>query len=549
MSLLLHALVAAGLGIAGGGGNDAELPSPPVRHGIAFINDPLSHGHVGDGLLSLNEVIQLHNRTLQTSQLSLAEQNQIIGIGLDIYEGDIDAMVTPTVTVERDLDVIVDVTSGHGILFTGRNGKPLIDFSQTSRGFLAQSNYCDWRGLVIHGSTSAIDVIQTSAQFGTTLQDVDFENQSVVGFRVTMSGGGAGRVIIGSCTFTNLPVAIRIDETAAARATVFYVETTRMTNVLTGVDVLLGPGGSSYYEFQRIDFATASNGIRFSRPNGADRAITLLGLYLRIAAAAPFEYEGGNGSLTQATLRMLDLQSTAAPGTALAVFPDNSGVSGDIDELRADGGVQLAAGLAQGPLTLGNARLKNGSCTLVSNGPDPLLVVDSRFDAMQVTTRGFQPISVDTSCFVGGSLSGSAGAPLQLDICYVGIVPGANVVRTNQLAAAQLGSMLLLPLQPTLGQQIVMQADLPPGLFGFFAMGPTNLFPVIQPRPMHVYLDLQYTYVFPGIYRLQQTFAFTVPNNPALIESDWVCQMAVLPDPTMTAPPLALPPGRRFALQ
>ncbi|MEC7726879.1 MAG: hypothetical protein VYD05_15260, partial [Planctomycetota bacterium] len=53
------------------------MPSPPAFHQIAFVNDVLSHGAVGDGYLSLNEAIRLHNGTLPVAQLSTAEQAQV----------------------------------------------------------------------------------------------------------------------------------------------------------------------------------------------------------------------------------------------------------------------------------------------------------------------------------------------------------------------------------------------------------------------------------------------------------------------------------------
>ena len=56
---------------AGGGG----MPeAPPGYHAVAFINDALSHGTLGDGLLSLTDTILLHNGSLLFAQLSAAEQ-------------------------------------------------------------------------------------------------------------------------------------------------------------------------------------------------------------------------------------------------------------------------------------------------------------------------------------------------------------------------------------------------------------------------------------------------------------------------------------------
>nr|MBP8301503.1 hypothetical protein [Planctomycetota bacterium] len=63
--------------LAGGGPVPAGAPAGPAFHAVADVTDPLSHGVLGDGLLSLNEAIQLHNGTLLWSQLSAAEQSEI----------------------------------------------------------------------------------------------------------------------------------------------------------------------------------------------------------------------------------------------------------------------------------------------------------------------------------------------------------------------------------------------------------------------------------------------------------------------------------------
>src|SRR5262249_3214171 len=110
-------------------GGDPPVTSAPAPHSVATVNDPLSHGTLGDGRLSLNEAIQLHNRTLQPGQLSIAELNQLSGFGQDISWINIDGTSVPTITVERDFDVIQDFA--HGILIEGFNESVVIDFSNS----------------------------------------------------------------------------------------------------------------------------------------------------------------------------------------------------------------------------------------------------------------------------------------------------------------------------------------------------------------------------------------------------------------------------------
>ena len=53
----------------------------------------------------------------------------------------------------------------------------------------------------------------------------------------------------------------------------------------------------------------------------------------------------------------------------------------------------------------------------------------------------------------------------------------------------------------------------------------------------------------PIAVRNQQQFGLPIPNAPILIGWDWVGQLAVLPDPGVSAPPISLPPGRLFEVR
>ena len=147
----------------------AHGPRHAIAHSIAEVNDPLSHGTLGDNLLSLNEAIQLYNRTITVAQLSPSEIMQLGGLGTDIAWARIDASYVPTITIETDLDVILDWP--HGLLIEGYNGEAVLDFTHStgSHGFRSMSNFCNWRNLEIVGGTYGIDLQQSNAAFGGTV--------------------------------------------------------------------------------------------------------------------------------------------------------------------------------------------------------------------------------------------------------------------------------------------------------------------------------------------------------------------------------------------
>lgn len=535
-----------------GGGTDhlpglRESLAARAVHAVAFVNDPMSHGQVGDGLLSLNEAIQLHNRTLTFGQLSQLEQWQVSGLGQDISWIDIDSTSTPVIAVERNLDPILDMP--HGLLITGFNGPPVIDFRQVSRAFVATSNYVSFRDLIVEGGDIGVDLTQTDAIAGTTLERVAFAGQSAGGLRCRMASVGQnGRLLLQHCTFEDAPYGILVDETAADRTTLLYVANATMTSVASAVEVRLGSGGSGIYQFERLQVNAGTSGIRFTRPGGAaSRAVTVDCTLLQIAAARPFDFAGFPGAPSRLTLRMLDLRASADAGPVLRIGPLGSDVAADIDDLKADGGLELLTG-GTGQTTLANARVRNGAVTLGATATAQFQVLDSRFDGLEFRTAGSVPVTVAASCFDGGRLEATAQAPLQISGSFLGAAIGSHVSSVQPLPLAQLGSIDVVPQRPRLGGPIALRADLPPGFVCVFAMGATAQVPTILQRPIHVYIEPASIVTMPGLYRLQQSLAFTVPNDPLLAGTDWVVQALVLPEAGAQGPAISLPPGSRFVL-
>lgn len=544
----------AGLCLLAAAANIPDASDPPrgggaAPHAIAFINDPLSHGVLGDDYLSLNEVILLHNRQLQWFHLSVNEQNQISGFGQDIAWADIDATATPTITVERDLDIIND--QPHGLLISGSNGLPVIDFtaSTVQHGFRAVSNYCNWRYLLLRGGPYGIDVQQTDSLYGTYIDTVVFENHTLFALRCTGSTANENtRVLLNHCEFRGVPSAMRFDEQAPGRIAFLYIGDTKVGGATAGLEILLGNGGSMLCWFERSELNVPGSGIRIARPGGADRALTIEATHLHSIAGNALAIEGAPNAATQLVLRMLRLEASVPGGKALAIGPLDGRISGAIDECTMIGDVDVHTGGSGNALTIGNARIRNGNVSLGTSASQPLVVRDTRFDGCQIVSTGQGTIAMTGSCLAGGSIQGSIVAPFQCTSSFVGSAIGSGVVTSSGLPAAQLGSMQVLPIHPMLGGNLTVQVDLPPGLYAFLAMGVTAATPFIQAPPMHVYLDIATVYTFPGIYRLQQGITFPVPNNVMLRGTDWVAQMAAFPDPGVQAPNLQLPPGRRFVL-
>lgn len=545
---------------AAGGLSSASprLPPPaPLWHAVAFVNDSLSHGALGDGLLSLNEAILLHNGQLLYTQLSLAEQAQIslipgTGSTTDVTWIDIDGANTPTITIEQDLAPVLDTS--FGLLIKGFGDPVVLDFTGPglTRGLLVPANAMSLQNLVFSGGAYGVDVTQSdvSGQAGCTLQEVRFEGQAQFGLRVVATtANGAGRLILERCTFVDCPTAIVFDEGQPGRVSIVEAHEVVITGSAIGIDATLGSGGSTRYTLDRVSIDASVRGLRLARPAGAARATYVEGAFVRVRApvCAVIECSTTAAGATWALLYGWDLQAPPG-GTALELGAAGAALFGEVAELTFAGDARIGAGAGPQPLALRNLRGRGGAVTLASSATQALVLDTSRFDGCAVTTAGSGAIAATGCCFVGGSLAGTAAAPLQLNGCHAPS-PGAHVTAAQALPAPQLGSMSIQPEQVALGGTVQFVADLPNGLVGVFALGFTDPTPDVTLPGLHLYFDAGSYVMVPGVYFAQQGFTWAVPASAAYAGFDLVVHLAALPLPGLQAPGLQLPPPRRFVLQ
>lgn len=524
----------------------AALPlSPPARHSIAIVNDPRSHGILGDDKLSLNEVILLNQRQLHIAQLSVAEQGQILGAGPDVAWADIDIAAAPVITFERDLDLIND--QPHGLVVASSSGRPTLLIGNTA-GIVANCNYVNFLGLDFRGGATAITLTQTDALYGTIIAGCTFAGQTDTAVRVTLSGPGATHIEVENSEFKNLPKAIEVFDTGVGRRGSLVIEKSKILGGQLGLVVHLGPGGTLFVNLERIDIAGTATAIAFDRPTATDtRRVTLSGLFARVAAGATaFSFQGHPQVADTLTLRMIDF---ATPGTALRLWPSGTQLQAVVDDSRLTGSAELLTGSTGTGIEIGNVRMRAGTLTMGSTGAR-LHVTDTVLNQVNTISQGNTAVQIDGSCFIGGSLSGQATAPVDVLTSYLGgAAVGPHVQVTTALPLPQLGSMEMAPFEAQLGSSLTLRSDLPPGLAGLWLFGVAETLPFIGPRPFHFYIFTSAHVALPVVARLQSTVQIPVPVAPPLLGWSFVAQLAVLPDPGVTAPPLSLPPGRRTTIQ
>lgn len=533
-------------GAFGGDASTRESFANGLVHSIAEVNDPLSHGVVGDGLLSINEAIQLHNRTLLPSQLSLAELMQLGGAGSDIAWVNIDASSVPTITVERDFDVVQDWP--HGFLLQGYNGDAEIDFTGPGiqHGFRATSNFASWRNLVIRGGPRGIELQQTDASFGGTVLDhVTFDGQTVAGFvGAGTSANGYGRVLFTRCTFANLPTAATWDESPSGRTSVFVAMDTQVTGVTNGFDLLLGAGGFAALQFERVAIDANVGTLAVRRAAGGDRTVSASFLHVRTRGANGLVVDAHANGATAIDARALDL---GASGIALAFGTPGAGVTGTVEDSRLAGSVQLHAA-ANAPLDGNNLFVSGGVTTLSSTG-GAFGLRRSRFVGTNVATTGAVGIGIEDGSVEGGSAQGSTTAPLLLTRCYTTGAIGPHTTSIAPAAALVLSQLAVTPFVATAGGTLQIVSEMPPGFFGLFVLGFTAPTPLLLAPELHVYLDLSTAVTLPGIAFGQQVANVAIPNDPAFWDTDWVAQAAVLAPTGATGPSVHTPPPQRFVIR
>jgi hypothetical protein len=548
----------AGL-VAGGGGAPAG-----AFHAIAFVNDPLSHGAVGDGLLSLDEAIRLHNGTLPLAALSAAELAQLslipgTGSTSDVTWIDIDGGDTPVITIQQDLSPVLDTP--FGLLIRGFGDRPVLDFSgpNLTRGMLAPANSLSLENLTFQGGVYGVDNVQTDAtgQAGLTCERVDFVGQGQFAVRVTGQGtGGVSRLVVADCTFHNVPVAIVDQQSPSGRTTICEVVRSEASGCATFFDATAGLLGNARYSFDRVEATASVRGIRLVRAPGAGagsgRQTFVEATYVRVAAPVAFDWACTPFAQTWAVFAMLHLTSTG--GTALRLGQPGDALFGSLLEADTHGDVRLGCGVGVQPFVVRNLRARDAAVTLSTTPAQPLQVSETRCRNSVVTTSGTGPVHVASSSFEGGSVTGLPAAPFVVTTSFVATA-GAHVQNTSPQPLPHLGSMIMPQTDVPLGSTATFHADLPPGLVALFALGfpaspPPTLPPVSLPAPFHVYLDLSAYVLLPGAFTGQQTCTWPAPNQPQFAGVQLLAQPLVLPDATLPAAAwLQFPPGRLFTLR
>lgn len=540
----------------------AGSPSPTVSptsavgmfHAIALVNDPMSHGAVGDGLLSLNEAIQLHNGTLLYGQLSATEQGQLsvlpgTGGTTDVSWIDIDGGATDVITIQQDLEPVLDTPAG--LLIRGFGERPVLDFggANLTKGLSVPANSIVIENLIFRGGPFGCDIVQSDAsgQAGASFDRVTFDGQAQFGVRVAGGLlGGVGRLVLQDCAFQSVPSAIEYEQLAADRHVIFEMRGCEVHGAVHGMRYSGGTGGTARFTFDRCIVTAAVTGIEIDAVQSSGRPTLVEGNHLRVRAQDCVRIDAASDANTWMQCAMWHL--FAPGGSAFEVGGSGADVFGDLNEIHCEGIVSIMTGGGGQPLKLRNARFVGGAVVLENSAAQPLLWSESRCTNCQVAASGV-PVAVDRCCFVGGLLGTlPAHSAFLVTNSYVESASAAVQISAS-LPAPQLGSLKVTPDDVAVGSAIQFAVDLPPGLLAVLVLGVVPNAPPIAPAPYYVYVDAMQYVLVPGAYSLQQSYTWNVPAQSQFVGLDFVAQAIVLPVGSTQAPVLQMPPGWRFVLR
>lgn len=536
----------------------ASLPMLPAML-VAHVNDPNSHGVVGDGLLSLDEAIRLANGTLMPMQLSAAEQARLQGMGSMVDGIRIDAMVTPLITLQAELAPL----SGMGMGMVMVEGmadpmgmRPVLAGGAFPKILAVRGHDMEVMGLEFRGGQVGIDanMMMGTMAMAPMVRDCVFDGQTVACIKAHSMGTEMTHLMVEETRFRNAPRGILIEDNANGGMVEVDGEWNDWDGVQVAVDIAEnGRGNMSMAMFWRC---TMRNGAQFFRVRRGPLSNSQLMLRMVhcdfVTTGDTVDVQGISGGLT--IVHHHHSKFTAGAGRkALWCYPRSGEFDVHGSEMEFRGDVSVAANLFTQRIWMQNNVHFGGTFTMDTGGSLPNLLWN-RFEGTTVVVPATATTQVRLrSCeFWNAGVNGQAlAAPVTLDGCYAsGSTMTGQVSAQNAATVPFLGRTTVTPANPQVGTTLSLGTDLPfgVGLVWDFAIAMPR--PVTTREPVRIYGDLATVMVLPGFSVFQSTTNVPIPANPNLIGLEFYVQGVQVPIVANSpAPAYYLPTGSLVRLR
>ncbi|MCA8954227.1 MAG: hypothetical protein KDE27_32260 [Planctomycetes bacterium] len=533
------------------------LPAPQGPGGLAaMVNDPNSHGAVGDTLLSLDEAIQVANGTLATTALSAAEQAQIAGAGNAVTDIIVNPAMVPTITLQAPLTDLVGPGAAaggltvHGMAMGGMQ-RTVIQAGSASHTFALREHHVTVMGFRVVGGQTAFDAVLPALSGPMTMARImncELDGQTGAGITLRASGTAETLVMTMRTRLTNMPVGFRIDDQSAGGRVMGECEFVEFDGVNLGCDVV--ENGSGNLSMWMIFRSTFVNGQTLARKRrGATSSQAFMFRFTHMTATCTgdvVDVEGGPNGLTMIHHHTSDWVAGAGMH-AFWVHPRTALFDVHGSEMRFVGDVEVAGNPFTQRVWQQNNDYSNGTVSYDVDGALPNLLWNRYHNcSLVVPSSASSPVVVRQSEFTNTTVNGqSAFAGITLDDCYRsgGAVMG-NSNETSPAPRVFLGTTTIAPLDPQIGSSIDLTADLPQGVGMIWIAGFAYARPTTTIEPVRFYGDPSTAVVFPGIAFYHTTTSVPIPSLTELVGLEFYFQGVSVPLPAYSwMPAYHLPRG------
>lgn len=519
----------------------------------ASVDDPASHGVLGDSLLSLNEAIGLANGTLTLGQLSAAEAARVSGVG-PVEHVLVDAAVVPQIVLSAPLDPIV----GQGVSLRVEGVKiggswPVLQAGSVAQVFEVGTTGLDLGGFEVRGGQVAV----VGTDFGGTMMmaarvhDLVLDGQTSSALRFEVTGGASGNrlgVMVMRSRILNTPLGLSVIDNGTQGGLICVSEFVEFDGVARAIDVASnGMGGTSMCWLWRSSMQNGQQLLRVRRNPASTQRQMLRVVHgtFRVSGDVT-DVQGSTAGETVFHHHHATFESTGG-GKAYWVYPRTAQFDVHGSEMEFVGDVEIAANRFTQRIWHHNSRFVGGAIVLDNEGSQAELEWN-RYEncSFESPATARTPVLFNTCELHNTSVLGnSLFAPVTLDNCYrAGGFNSGQVTEVAPAPSAWFGTSAVVPEEPQLGSSVTLSVDLPPGMGAVWDLAPSFSRPTTTDYPYRFYGDPFAIDVQPGVYTLQSSVTLQVPNAPSLVGLEFYFQAVSLPTQGQTHTPVVhLPRG------
>ncbi len=515
----------------------------PGSHLTANVNDPVSHGVLGDARLSLDEAIRLANGTLALASLSLTERAQVTGTGTFVDAIQIDSMMVPQITLQQPLTPVTGMSmmgpmvAIRGMTMMGMGGMPVIQAGSQPYALALRTSMVMVEGLRIVGGQVGVDARMASMGMPMAemamVMDCELEGQIQSGIRLHGTGTDESMLMVMRTSLHNMPTGFVVDDQTVSGSCMGECEFLSFDGVNLGCDVIEnGMGNLSMWMLFRSSFTNGQTLARKRRGAASTQQFMFRIVHTEAQCDGDvLDVQGNSAGLTMVHHHHSDFFTTPTH-KAFYAWPRTAEFDLHGSEMKFRGDVTLAGNPFTMRVWQQNNHYENGTVTLDVDGALPNLLWNRYTNCtLVVPASARSPVAVRSSEFFSTTVNGlSLFAPISLQGCYrSGGSLSGQVTEVAPAPARFLGTTTVAPIDPPIGGTVRVSADLPVGIGAVWDFALSYPRPTTTIEPVRFYGDPSTVIVMPGFVVFQSNVDVPLPYNLALVGMEFYVQAIALP--------------------